>query len=264
MEDNALLEVKDLQVEVADKTVLSGLNLKINHGETHVLFGPNGSGKTTLIATIMGFAGYRVVKGEILFRGKNILGLPLDERAKMGMGISFQRPPSVKGVKLRQLVELFDKGDGEKLEEYADKLNLTDYLNREVNVGFSGGEIKRAELLQLLLQDPSMIFLDEPESGVDLENIALIGEMVNELLGRRKIPEEGKSLKEIREERKSALIITHTGYILDYVDADVGHVLLNGNTACQGNPREMLHTITECGYDECYRCLRKEMEDGEG
>jgi len=262
MEDSPLLEVKDLQVEVADKIVLSGLNLKIGHGETHMLFGPNGSGKTTLIGALMGFGGYRVSKGEILFKGRDLVGVPLDERAKMGLGISFQRAPEVKGVKLGQLAELCDRDGDDSLKEYARKLNLMDHLDREVNVGFSGGEIKRAELLQLLLQDPSMVFLDEPESGVDLENIALIGDAINDLLGRRQEPEGDKTLKELRRERKSALIITHTGHILDYIDADVGHILLNGSIACQGNPREILHTISDCGYDECYRCLREEAKDG--
>jgi len=255
MGEDALLEVKDLHVEVGGREILSGINMRIDPGETHVLFGPNGSGKTTLMSAIMGFEGFRVTKGKILFQGEEITGLSVNERAKRGLGIAFQRPPAVKGVKLRQLAELCAKRDGELIEEYARKLNLFEHLDREINVGFSGGEIKRAELLQLILQDPVMVFLDEPESGVDLENVVLVGRAINHLLGRRREPEEGKSLKELHRERKSGLIITHTGHILEYVDADVGHVLVEGRIVCRANPREILHTIREYGYEECYRCV---------
>ena len=257
MADKVLLDVKDLHVEVAGKTILSGVDLQIKYGENHVLFGPNGSGKTTLINTLMGFGGYKVLKGDIIFKGKSIVGMSTDERARMGLGISFQRPPSVKGVKLRQLLALYAGDGGSAIEEYAEKLNFTDYLEREVNVGFSGGEIKRAELLQLLVQAPDMVFLDEPESGVDLENIALIGEAINYLLGRKQPIEQGESMKSRRRKRKSSLTITHTGHILNYMDADVGHILLNGRTFCQDNPREILTTISRCGYDECLRCMRE-------
>ena len=256
--DDALLSVEDLHVEVGGKEVLAGVDLRIGSGEVHALFGPNGSGKTTLISAILGFEGYRITRGRILFRGEEITSLPTHERAKLGLGISFQRPPAVRGVRLRQLVELCARKDGKLLEEYARKLNLLEHLDREVNVGFSGGEMKRAELLQLLLQDPVMVFLDEPESGVDLENIALIGRAINHLLGRRVEPEADKPIKEVlRQKRKSALIITHTGHILDYVEADQGHVILDGRLICRGNPREILHTIKEHGYEECFRCFRR-------
>ncbi len=255
MGEGALLEVKDLHVEVEGREILSGVNMRIDPGETHVLFGPNGSGKTTLMSAIMGFEGFCVTKGKILFQGEEITGLSVNERAKRGLGIAFQRPPAVKGVKLRQLAELCAKRDGELIEEYAKKLNLSEHLDRDINVGFSGGEIKRAELLQLILQDPVMVFLDEPESGVDLENVVLVGRAINHLLGRKREPEEGKSLKELHRERKSGLIITHTGHILEYVDADVGHVLVEGRIVCRANPREILHTIREYGYEECYRCM---------
>ena len=252
-----ILEVVDLHVSVEGKGVLSGVDLAIGAGEVHTLFGPNGSGKTTLISAIMGFEGYEVTKGDILFKGKSVLGLSTDERARLGMGLSFQRPPVVRGVKLRQLIELCARSDGDLLDEYAKALNMTEFLDREVNLGFSGGEIKRAEILQLLLQDPELVFLDEPESGVDLENIALIGEAVNMLLGRHPKPNAEKPLKEVARKRKAGLIITHTGHILDYVNADVGNVLLDGKIVCSGNPREILRTIREYGYNECYRCFRK-------
>jgi len=252
-----LLEIKDLYVSIGKKEILKGINITVPFGEVHVLFGPNGSGKTTLLSAIMGFEEYRIEKGRIIFDGKDITGLPPYERAKIGIGMSFQKPPAISGVKLRRLVEICTK-DKKKIEEYAKILNLSEHLEREVNVGFSGGEVKRSELLQLLVQEPRLVLLDEPESGVDLENVALIGDAINLLLGRKIKPEQEKSLKEIRKERKkSALIITHTGYILDYVEADIGHVLLDGRIICSGNPREILHTIKRHGYSECYKCLEE-------
>jgi Fe-S cluster assembly ATP-binding protein len=256
MKEEFVLEVNDLHVSIGDKEILKGLNLQIKKGEVHAIFGPNGSGKTTLLNAIMGFAGY-TVQGKIIFEGKDIAQLPVNERAKLGIGISFQRPPAIRGVKLRKLIETSAKKDGRLLEEYAQGLNLVDFLEREVNVGFSGGEIKRAELLQLILQDPDLVFLDEPESGVDLENIALIGEYANHLLGRQRDRNREKTMKELyREGKKSGLIITHTGHILDYVNVDVGYILMQGRIACQANPRDILHTIRECGFEECFRCFR--------
>ena len=254
-----LLEIIDLHVMVGDKEILKGIDLEVNTGEVHALFGPNGSGKTTLISAIMGFGGYKITKGKIIFSGKDITDLPPYERAKLGIGISFQKPPPVNGVKLKQLVKLCAKENGNLIERYAKELNLTEHLEREVNVGFSGGEVKRSELLQLLVQSPQMVLLDEPESGVDLENIALIGKAINLLLGRKVEPKNGRPIKEVlKEKRKSAIMITHTGHILDYVEADYGHVLVGGKIVCGGNPREILHTIKEYGYNECYRCFTKE------
>lgn len=259
MDNKLLLEVKDLHVSIGTKEILKGVNLKIHKGEVHAIFGPNGSGKTTLLNAMMGFAGYSVIKGKIIFAGRDITHLPVNERAKMGIGISFQRPPAIRGVKLQRLIETSAKGNGEFLQEYAKGLNLVDFLEREINVGFSGGEIKRAELLQLILQDPDLVLLDEPESGVDLENIALIGEYTNYLLGKMREPDENKTMKEVhRDRKKSGLIITHTGHILDYVDVDMGYTLMQGKIACQANPRDMLHTIRECGFEECFRCFREE------
>lgn len=258
MQDEFQLEVKNLHVSIGKKEILKGVNLQIKKGEVHAIFGPNGSGKTTLLNALMGFAGY-TVKGKILFDGKDISHLPVNERAQMGIGISFQRPPAIRGVKLRRLIETSAKGNGKFLEEYAKGLNLVDLVEREVNVGFSGGEIKRAELLQLILQNPDLVLLDEPESGVDLENIVLIGEYTNHLLGRKRGPNKEKTMKELyREKKKSGLIITHTGHILDYVNVDMGYILMQGRIACQANPRDMLHTIRECGFGECYRCFRGE------
>jgi Fe-S cluster assembly ATP-binding protein len=252
--EKKLLVIEDLRVSVEEKEILHHVDLEINPGETHALFGPNGSGKTTLLMAAMGFPSYHITGGRILFRGEDITYLPLDQRANLGIGLSFQRPPTIKGVKMRQMLEICGKGERDP-ESMAQSLDFDEFLDRDLNDGFSGGEIKRSELLQLMAQDPDFFLLDEPESGVDLESIALIGKVIEGLLQRETITHKGKSRKELkRERRKSGLIITHTGYILDYLDADIGHVLMDGELACSGNPREILKTIKERGYDECVRC----------
>src|SRR3972149_3132823 len=181
-----MLKIKDLSVAVEDKEIIHDVNLTIQNGETHVLFGPNGAGKSTLLMAIMGFPKYKVTKGSIIFKGKDITGLTLDERARMGIGMSFQRPPVVRGVKTRDMLEacLKKRGDGDEIEKLAQAADLNDFLERDINYGFSGGEIKRSELMQLLAQKPELTLLDEPESGVDLVNIALIGKLINELLDK--------------------------------------------------------------------------------
>jgi Fe-S cluster assembly ATP-binding protein len=248
MELDNVLEIKHLSVAVGDKEILHDINLSIKTGETHVLFGPNGSGKTTLLMTVMGSPKYQVTKGSIIFRGKNIVALPMDERARLGIGMSLQRPPVVRGVKTRDMVSACAKGNvsGEAIENLAERANLMELMDREVNYGFSGGEIKRSELLQLLAQDPDLALLDEPESGVDLVNIALIGELINELLHKE---------HPIRGRKHAGLIITHTGHILDYVNARSGYVLLDGRIICEGDPHEILETIKRRGYEECKRCV---------
>jgi Fe-S cluster assembly ATP-binding protein len=254
--DGRLLVVDDLRVEVQGKEILHHVDLEIKWGETHALFGPNGSGKTTLLMAIMGFPTYTITGGRILFKGEDITGLALNERANLGIGLSFQRPPTIHGVKTRQILEIFDKRE-EEIKSMAQGLDFEEFLDRDLNYGFSGGEIKRSELLQLMAQNPDFLLLDEPESGVDLENIVLIGSVIEKLLQREMGLQKGKSRKEFkRERRKSGLIITHTGYILDYIDTDIGHVLMEGELACTGNPREILKTIKEQGYDECVNCCR--------
>ena len=160
-----MLKIEDLHVKVGVREILRGVELEVADGQTCVLFGPNGSGKSTLLATIMGFAYCKVIKGRVLFKGKDITDMPIDERAKMGIGMMLQRPPNVVGVKLGSLVKAAGKGNEEFIER-AGEFRMSDFLERDVNVGFSGGEIKRSELLQLTAQDPSFLLLDEPESGV--------------------------------------------------------------------------------------------------
>ena len=250
-----MLEIKQLTVAVEGKEILHDVNLNIGTGETHVLFGPNGSGKTTLLMTIMGFPKYQITSGSIIFNGRDISGLPVDERARSGIGISFQRPPVVRGVKTRDLVSasLGPKGGEITIDGLAERANLTELLDREVNYGFSGGEIKRSELMQLLAQRPELTLLDEPESGVDLESIALIGGLINELLDKA---------CRIRTRKCMGLIITHTGHILDYVNARTGYVMINGRISCGADPHEILAIIKEKGYDDCVKCILGSMSNG--
>lgn len=252
-----MLRIEELQVEVGGRTILNNVNMEIPRGETHILFGPNGSGKTSLMMTIMGFSGYTITHGKITFKGEDITYMPIHERARLGIGVSVQRPPTVHGLKTRNLVEVCAKARGRDLdvEALAKEVNFDHFLDRDVNHKFSGGEIKRSELLQLMAQDPDLVLLDEPESGVDLENMALIGETINTLLHRGIKHAKGKSHRQHgSEDSKSALIITHTGHILDYITADRGQVLYNGHLCCSRNAREILKWIGEFGYEECVRC----------
>lgn len=240
-----MLQVENLSVSVEGKPLLKDINLSIEEGETRMLFGENGSGKTSLLMAIMGIGNYNVESGRIIFKGEDITNLPTNERAKRGIGIMFQRPPTIRGLKVEQMLELITAG-GRDPEELAEELNFTGFMNRDLNLGFSGGEIKRAELLQLLAQDPDLVLLDEPESGVDLVNLDVVGNAIRKLLQ-----------KDVhRNRKKSGLIITHSGHILDYVEADKGCVLVNDTIWCTGNPHEILNGIREHGYEGCMSCQR--------
>ena len=252
-----MLTIEDLQVEVGGRTILNNVNMEIPDGETHILFGPNGSGKTSLMMTIMGFSGYNVTHGQITFKGEDITHLPIHERARLGIGVSFQRPPTINGLKTRNMVELcaFQRNRSVDVEALAKGVDFNNFLERDVNQNLSGGEIKRSEMLQLLAQDPDLVLLDEPESGVDLENMVLIGETINLLLHRGvKYAKEKSHKNTTGDQLKSALVITHTGHILDYITADKGQVLFNGQLCCSRNAREILKWIGEFGYEECVRC----------
>jgi Fe-S cluster assembly ATP-binding protein len=244
-----MLEIKELCVTVEGKEILHDVSFTVKPGETHVLFGPNGSGKTTLLMTIMGGPKYTVTKGSITLKGQDIAGLSIDERARLGIGMSVQRPPVVRGVKTRDMVAacLRERSSEERTIQLAEEANMLDMMDRDINYGFSGGEIKRSELMQLLAQEPELALLDEPESGVDLVNIALIGELIGELLQKD---------FHIRDRTRSGLLITHTGHILDYVNARTGYVMINGTIVCEGDPHEILGVIKDRGYEECKQCLR--------
>ncbi|ABQ26631.1 ABC transporter ATP-binding protein [Geotalea uraniireducens] len=244
-----MIEVTGLTVRIGEKRILRDVNLRIEAGTVAVLFGPNGCGKTSLLKTIMGVEHYRVESGRILFRGEDITGLAIDERARLGIGMAFQRPPAVRGVKLREILRIcMEKRrhrDEDELFGLARQLNLADFLDRDINLGFSGGEIKRSELLQLMGQEPSFIMLDEPDSGVDLVNINLVGRAINDLLEKEKAA---------AQRGRAGLIVTHSGYVLDYVNADRAYVMLDGTVYCSGNPRDLLEDIRTKGYEGCVQC----------
>ncbi|HII95793.1 MAG TPA: ABC transporter ATP-binding protein [Candidatus Methanofastidiosum sp.] len=246
-----MLRVVNLGAEVEGNPILDHVNLYIKEGQTYVLFGPNGNGKTSLLMTLIGNPAFKVTYGRIMFKGQDINDLSTDQRVKMGMGISFQNPPKVSGLKLIDMLLNCAKQSGtdqNKIYEYAQMLNMEKFLNRSVNVGFSGGEVKRSEVLQLLILNPDLVLFDEPDSGVDLDNIAIIGSAMGDLLHRKKNKDERK---------KSGLIITHQGHILDYVDADYGLILYKGMIACMGNPYDMLDEISKKGYEGCVeKCLK--------
>ena len=252
-----MLRIEDLHVKIGDREVLRGINLHIAENETFILFGPNGSGKTTLLMTLMGFGNYEITSGRILFRGQDITHASIYERARLGIGMSFQRPPTIHGLKTRHLVTMCARGREIDVEGMAQKLNMDAFLDRDINAGFSGGEIKRSELLQLMAQNPYLLLFDEPESGVDLENMKLIGATVRDVLSGGIEPNPVTSMKQqrVRKRPVSGLIITHTGYILEYVNADRGQVLYNGHLCCEANPRDILDHISQHGYQECVRCL---------
>lgn len=243
-----LLEIKDLWVEVEGKEVLKGINLTLPLGHTYVIFGKNGSGKTSLLMSIMGFSSYKVKYGKIYFKGEDITNLPPYERAKRGIGIMFQRPPTIRGVKLGDILKLCAKENKVKIRELAQSFQFESFLEREINKGFSGGELKKSELLQLLVQNPDLVLLDEPESGVDVESMQLIGKMIKRIL-QKDIPHKPRN--------KSGLVITHTGFILQYVAADLGYVIMDGEIYCKGNPIEIFEGIQKYGYEGCKKCLKR-------
>ncbi|WP_295725275.1 Fe-S cluster assembly ATPase SufC [uncultured Methanobrevibacter sp.] len=248
-----LLEIENLAVEVGGKRVLKDINLSIAEGETHVLLGPNGAGKSTLFLTILGFPQYTVVNGTIKFKGQDITDLTTAERVKLGIGVSFQTPPSIRGVSVRDLLKIeshqdMDEDLNPRMKDLAAQLKFNDeFLDRDVNFGFSGGEVKRSEILQLLAQMPDFTMFDEPDSGVDIENVELIASEIGTLLDKDK-PQ--------RSRVRSGLLITHLGYILNFVSADKAHVLMDGRISCSGNPTEILEDIRKNGFNGCVECAQ--------
>jgi len=241
-----MLRVENLWVSVDGRQVLKGVTFSMDYGEINVLFGPNGAGKTTFMMTLMGFPKYKIEQGKIYFKGVDVTDRDLFERARLGLGISFQRPPTVKGVTLRKMIEIISNNgsNDEDIRTMIDQLNLAGHLQRGLNDGFSGGEMKRSELLQLMVQQPELVLIDEPESGVDIENISLVGQAINSLIGKDKV----------KDPKRGALIITHTGYILDFVNADKGYIVFDGVFVCRGNPRDILAEIKKHGYRRCAEC----------
>ena len=245
-----ILEVKGLSVKVEGKLILKDITFSLKNGVSHILFGPNGSGKTTLISTLMGLPGYEMVSGKIFFMGQDITNKSVEERAKLGIVVSFQNPPEITGVKLGDLLKLClgkaatDEFNAEE-QRQIEAFRLGDFLNRDINVGFSGGERKRSEILQLIFLKPKLLLLDEPDSGVDVESLRLIASEI-----QRYIESTGSS----------ALIITHKGDILDHVKAGYGCILLQGQFHCFTEPMRIYEDIKKLGYEECVACRRRTRE----
>ncbi|MFV9631245.1 MAG: ABC transporter ATP-binding protein [Methanosarcinales archaeon] len=251
-----MLEIRELNLEVDGRPVLKNLNLTIEEGESHVLLGPNGSGKTSLLLGILGFPKYQVTGGNIIFKGKDIIGLSTADRVKLGMGIAFQHPPVIRGIRLGEMVNLCKGDKSQQITKQtrilAKKLHFSDeFLERDVNAGFSGGEIKRSEIMQLMAQDPDFVMLDEPDSGVDIENMELIGNVIGELLHRKIQPSKRIA---------SGLIITHLATITDYIEVDWAHVMLDGVIACSGSPDRIISEVMKGGYEKCVRECQMTMD----
>ncbi len=241
-----MLEVKDLRVRVKETEILRGVELEVKAGEIHALMGPNGSGKTTLAYTIMGREGYVVTSGDILFEGKSILGLSTDERSKSGIFLALQEPPQIPGVRVSPfLVTVLNKRMGrtdlskplppqimKEVYESLSKVGLSrEHLGREVNLGFSGGEKKRSELLQSLLLRPKLVILDEPDSGLDADGVKSVA----------------KIIEAFRKEGKGVLLITHYARLLKHVKPDVVTVLYKGEIVAGGGS-ELADKIENEGY----------------
>jgi len=250
-----MLEIKDLCVDVHGEEILHNIDLSIPHGEVHALLGPNGSGKTSLMMTIMGFSNYVVTHGRIHYQGVDITEMSVTERARLGIGVSQQRPPTITGVTLKQILDYAtEEGNHRRAiaSEWIPQARVDHLLDRSINEGLSGGEIKRSELLQMLVSDVTFAMLDEPDSGVDVEALDLAGSMVNAIL-----TEDPRH----PARRKTGLIITHTGQILDYVHADKAHILINGRIVGSGNAHIILDTVSERGYAACTNCVTEGERD---
>lgn len=231
-----MLELKALTVAVGGTPIVHDISLTVRPGEAHVLLGPNGSGKSTVLSAIMGLPPYEVVSGDILYDGTSIVALPTDARAKLGLGLAFQRPPPLSGVTVEHFANAIGASDA--LGRESERLDFNGFGARELGIGFSGGETKRFEVLKLVLQAPDVLLFDEPESGVDLEHVAAVGSAVNRLL--QKPGRNGRA--------RSALLITHTGIILDHIAAKVGHIMVEGRIVHSGPPGAVFQHIQHNGY----------------
>ncbi|HCK66807.1 MAG TPA: Fe-S cluster assembly ATPase SufC [Anaerolineae bacterium] len=251
------LEIKNLHVSIEDKEILKGLSLTIKQGEIHAIMGPNGTGKSTLAYTLMGHPNYTVTEGEILFKGENVLEMEPDERSRAGIFLAFQYPVAIPGVTVanflrsainsrRRAENPDDKGMPipefrKMLKEKMDMLKMDhNFAGRYLNDGFSGGEKKRAEILQMATLKPEIAILDETDSGLDIDALRVVSEGVNALSGSE----------------LGVLVITHYQRLLNYIKPHFVHVMMGGRIVESGGPELALH-LEEHGYD----WLREKTED---
>ncbi len=247
--ETATLEIKDLHVRVEGKPILKGIDLTVRQGEVHALMGPNGSGKSTLANVLMGRPGYEIASGQVLFKGQDIAALKPDQRAQMGLFLAFQYPTEIPGVSVVNFLRsAYNSVKGEQTSALAfrkrlkEKMNLLGVedamVNRYVNQGFSGGEKKKNEILQLAVLEPEIAVLDETDSGLDIDSLKAVAGGVQQLIG----PSLG------------VLLITHYQRILNYITPDRIHVLMDGRIVLSGGP-ELAHELEQKGYEG----LRKEL-----
>ena len=242
-----LLEIKDLHVSINGKEIIHGLNLQVNHGEVHAIMGPNGTGKSTLALAIAGKEGYDVTKGDILYQGHSILGMPPEERARAGIFLGFQYPVEIPGVSLtnfmrtalneireyRRLEPLSASDFLKKMEEKKKLVEIqTKLTNRSVNEGFSGGEKKRNEIFQMAMLEPTLAVLDETDSGLDIDALKVVANGVNAL----------------KTKDNGTVVITHYQRLLDYIIPDFVHVLYSGKLVKSGNKNLALE-LEKKGYE---------------
>ena len=242
-----MLEIKNLQVSVNEKSILKGLNLNIKPGELHAIMGPNGSGKSTLSSVISGHEDYEITKGDIYFKDENIEDLSADERAHKGIFMSFQYPIEIPGVSVTNFIKtainsnlkargLDEMPANKMLSKIREKANLLEidskFLSRSLNEGFSGGEKKRNEIFQMAMLEPSLSILDETDSGLDIDALRIVANGVNKL----------------RTDDNATVIITHYQRLLDYIVPDYVHVLQDGKIAKSGDKNLALE-LEEKGYD---------------
>jgi Fe-S cluster assembly ATP-binding protein len=250
----AILEVEGLTADVEGKQILRGIDLTVRQGEIHALMGPNGSGKSTLSNVIMGRPGYTVTSGTVRLNGEDITALTPDERAKRGLFLAMQYPTEIPGVSVVNFLRTaYTSVKGEQISALAfrqhmktqmDRLGIEDAMvQRYVNQGFSGGEKKRNEVLQLAVLEPSIAVLDETDSGLDIDSLKLVAESVNELVG----PELG------------VLIITHYQRMLNHITPEHVHVMMEGRIVRSGGP-EIAHELEDKGYEG----IRRELGLGDG
>lgn len=246
-----LLEVKNLYSSVEDKEIIKGLDLSINKGEIHIVMGPNGAGKSTLSQILVGHPRYEVTEGEIIFEGENIVEESVDSRARKGIFLSFQYPEEIPGLTVEDFLRSAKEAvTGEKqyifkfnkeLLETMDKLEINrEYAKRHLNVGFSGGEKKKSEILQMAILKPKLAILDETDSGLDRDATKIVFE----------------GLKKLKTDDTALLIITHYDKVLDYLKPDFVHILMDGKIVKTGG-RELVETIEKYGYDKIREELNK-------